>query len=118
VSTAGLTGNLCTDFTHVGQRLDKIPRPGNTADVAADQAAAREFLTNAAATFDGLATEAPPNVAAAIRNISAIYRTEAGVVGGINAVAQLRQEENKLSAKTAIVTNIRVIVQYMVTKCG
>jgi hypothetical protein len=118
VATAGLTGNFCTDFTHLGQTLAKLPKPTNTSNLAADQATARQFLAAAQATFNGLATEAPPNVAAAIHRITALYQTELANIGTFGSVPQLNKGEHSLSTNTTMLADIRVIVTYMASKCG
>ena len=118
VSTAGLTGNFFTDFTHLGQSLAKLPKPTVTANVAADQAAARQLISTAEAKFNGLATEAPPTVAAAIHRITALYQTELGVIGTVTTVPQVKKEETRVETDPALLADIKVIVQYMLTKCG
>jgi hypothetical protein len=118
VSTAGLTGNFCTDFTHLGQSLAKLPKPDITNNVAADQAAARQLISTAVAKFNGLATEAPPTVAAAIHRITALYQTELGMIGTFTTVPQVKKEETRVETDPALLTDIKVIVQYMLTKCG
>ncbi len=118
VSTAGLTGNFCTDFTHLGQSLAKLPRPTVTGSVAADQAAARQLISAAEAKFNGLATEAPPTVAAAIHRITALYQTELSMIGTFTTVPQVKTEETRMEADPALLADIKVIVQYMLTKCG
>ena len=118
MSTAGLTGNFCTDFTHLGQSLARLPKPTITTDVAADQAAARRLIATAEAKFNGLATEAPPAVAASIHRITALYQTELGMIGTFTTVPQVKKEETRVEADPALLADIKVIVQYMVTKCG
>jgi hypothetical protein len=118
VSTTGLTGNFCTDFTHLGQSLAKLPKPTITADVAADQAAARRLVAAAEAKFNGLATEAPPAVAAAIHRITALYHTELGLIGTFTTVPQVKKEETRVETDPALLADIKVIVQYMLANCG
>jgi hypothetical protein len=118
VSTAGLTGNFCTDFTRLGQSLAKLPKPNITNNVAADQAAARQLISTAEAKFNGLATEAPAAVAAAIHRITALYRTELGMIGTFTTVPQVKKEETRIATDPALFADIKVIVQYMLTKCG
>jgi hypothetical protein len=118
VSTAGLTGNFCTDFTRLGQSLAKLPKPNITNNVAADQAAARQLISAAEAKFNGLATEAPAAVAAAIHRITALYQTELGMIGTFTTVPQVKKEETRIATDPALLADIKVIVQYMLTKCG
>ena len=118
MSTAGLTGNFCTDFTHLGQSLAMLPKPTTTANVAADQVAARRLIATAEAKFNGLATEAPPTVAAAIHRITALYQAELGMIGTFTTAPQVKKEETRVETDPALLADIKVIVQYMLTKCG
>ena len=117
VSTTGLTGNFCTDFVHLGTTLSKLPQPTNQGNLAADQADARQIISQAEASFNGLATEAPPNVAAAIHTITAQYQAELGEVSTFSSLAQIKQQESKFVTTPAYLASIRVLVQYM-AKCG
>ena len=118
VSTAGLTGNFCTDFTHLGQALSNLPQPKNQGDLAADQAYARQIITKAEGLFNGLATEAPPNVAAALHNITAQEQAVLGEMPTFGSLTQIKAQEHKLTTDPAYLNSIRVLVQYMATKCG
>ena len=118
VSTAGLTGNFCTDFTHLGQALSNLPQPKNQGDLAADQAYARQIITKAEGLFNGLATEAPPNVAAALHNITAQEQAVLGEMSTFGSLTQIKAQEHKLTTDPAYLNSIRVLVQYMATKCG
>ena len=118
VSAAGLTGNFCTDFTHLGQALSNLPQPKNQGDLAADQAYARQIITKAEGLFNGLATEAPPNVAAALHNITAQEQAMLGEMSTFGSLTQIKAQEHKLTTDPAYLNSIRVLVQYMATKCG
>ncbi len=115
---AGLTGNFCTDFTRMGQNLSKLPQPTNQGHLAADQADARRILTQVEANFNGLATEAPANVATGIHNITAQYQVVLGEVSTFSSLAQIKQQEVKFVASPTYLASIRVLVQYMAAKCG
>jgi hypothetical protein len=118
VSTAGLTGNFCTDFTRLGETLDKLPKPANQGNLAADQAYVRQALTEIEGTFNGLATEAPPNVAAAIHNITGLYQTEMGELSTFGSLAQIKQQQTKFTTSKAYTASITVLVKYIETKCS
>jgi hypothetical protein len=117
VSTAGLTGNFCTDFLHMSTALSKLPQPTNQGNLAADQADARRIITQVEASFNGLATEAPPNVAAAIHNITGQYQAVLGEMSSFGSLAQIKQQEGKFVSSPTYLASIRVLVQYM-AKCG
>jgi hypothetical protein len=102
----------------MSQNLSKLPQPTNQGSVAADQADARQIIGQAEANFNGLATEAPPAVAAAIHNITAQYQTVLGEVSTFGSLAQIKLQEHKFVTDPAYLASIRVLVQYMVTKCG
>jgi hypothetical protein len=118
VSAAGLTGNFCTDFTHLGQALSNLAPPKNQGDLAADQAYARQIITKAEGLFNGLATEAPPNVAGALHNITAQEQAVLGEMSTFGSLTQIKAQEHKLTTDPAYLASIRVLVQYMATKCG
>jgi len=118
VSTAALTGNFCSDIVKMGQRLDKIPPPVNKGNLPADQAYARAVLTQVEAAFNGLAAEAPPNVAAAIHNLTGVYQSEANNITNYGSLAQIKAQERKLTTDPAYLSAVRVLVMYMATKCG
>jgi hypothetical protein len=117
VSTAGLTGNFCKDFTRMSENLGKLPQPTDQGNLAADQADARRIITQAEANFNGLATEAPPTVAAAIHNITAQYQVVLGEVSTFGSLAQIKVQEHKFVTSPGYLASIRVLVEYMVTKC-
>jgi hypothetical protein len=102
----------------MGQNLSKLPQPTNQGNLAADQADARRILTQIEANFNGLATEAPAGVATAIHNITGMYQTELGLVPTFGSLAQISQQEHKFVASPTYLDSIRVLVQYMVTKCS
>ena len=102
----------------MGQRLDKIPPPVNKGNLPADQAYARAVLTQVEAAFNGLAAEAPPNVAAAIHNLTGVYQSEANNITNYGSLAQIKAQEHKLTTDPAYLSAVRVLVMYMATKCG
>lgn len=118
VSTAGLTGNFCNDFTRRAQALSKLPQPTNQGNLAADQAYARQIISQAEALFNGLATEAPPNVAAALHSITAQEQVALGEMSTFSSLTQIKAQEHKLTTDPVYLNSIRVLVQYMATKCG
>ena len=102
----------------MGQTIDKLPKPANNGNIAADQAAARQVLTQVEATFNGLATEAPPNVAAAIHNITGMYQTAINQISSFGSLTQIKQQEHKLTTDPTYLASIRTLVTYIATKCG
>ena len=116
MSKTGLTGSFCTDFTKMSQNLSKLPQPKNNGNLAADQADARQILNQVEANFNGLATEAPPNVASAIHTITGMYQTELNQVSSFGSLTQIKQQEQKLVASPTYVNAVKVLVDYMV-KC-
>ena len=88
------------------------------AELAADQAYARQIITKAEGLFNGLANEAPPNVAAALHNITAQEQAVLGEMSTFGSLTQIKAQEHKLTTDPAYLNSIRVLVQYMATKCG
>jgi hypothetical protein len=117
VSTAGLTGNFCADFSNMGQNLKTLPTPKDNGDLAAQEATARQDLSAVEGTFNGLATEAPPDVAAAIHNITALYQTEIGNLGSFNSAGQIAKEEKDLTSNGAYLKSIEVLIEYATSHC-
>ncbi len=68
--------------------------------------------------FNGLATEAPPNVAAALHNITAQEQAVLGEMSTFGSLTQIKAQGHKLTTDPAYLASIRVLVQYMATKCG
>jgi hypothetical protein len=117
VSTAGLTGDFCADFQSMGQRLDKLPEPKNDGNLANEEATARTDIAAVEGTFNGLATEAPPNVAAAIHSITSLYQTELGNLNSFSSLSQLKSTEKDLTTNSSYTTAIGTLISYTVTKC-
>jgi hypothetical protein len=117
VSTAGLTGDFCTDFQNLGQTLDKLPEPKDDGNLANEEAVARTDIVAVEGSFNGLATEAPPNVAAAIHSITSLYQTYLANLNSFSSLSQLKKTEKDLTANSSYTTAIGTLISYTVTKC-
>lgn len=118
VSTAGLTGNFCSDMAKIGQRLNKIPAPPDRLSLSAERAYARQALTQLEAAFNGLAAEAPPDVAAGIHKLTGVYQSVANDITNFGSLAQLKAEEHKITTDPAYLSALRVLVRYMAAHCS
>jgi hypothetical protein len=117
VNTAGLTGDFCKDFQNMGQTLDKLPEPKNNGNLANEEAVARTDIVAVEGTFNGLATEAPPNVAAAIHNITGLYQTYLANLNSFSSLSQLKKTEKDLTANSSYTNSIGTLISYTVSKC-
>ena len=117
VTTKGLTGNFCTDFNNMGQTLKGLPTPKDNGDLSAEEAIARQDMTAVEGTFNGLATEAPPNVAAALHNLTAMYQKAADDMSGVGSLGQLTQDEKNLTTDGTYLSSIETLITYATTNC-
>ncbi len=117
VTTKGLTGNFCTDLNNIGQDLKGLPTPKDNGDLSAEEATARQDLAAVAGTFNGLATEAPPNVAAALHNLSSLYQKTADDMTGIGSLGQLSQDEKSLTADGTYLSSLQTLIGYAASHC-
>jgi hypothetical protein len=101
----------------MGQTLGKLPTPKNDGNLANEEATARQDITVVEGTFNGLATEAPPNVAAAIHTITGLYQSELGNLNSFSSLSQLSKTEKDLTTNSAYTNAISTLIQYAVTKC-
>lgn len=94
--SAKLTGNFCKDFTNISHNLPKVPAADKN-NLAALQANGGQFFTSAAAYFNGLAAEAPPQASAELKIIASAYSSLAS--GSISA-SSVKQVEKQMESIT------------------
>lgn len=114
--SAKLTGHFCKDFSNISHNLPKVSAADKN-NLAALQANGGQFFTSAAAYFNGLAAEAPPQAAAQLKIIAAAYTSLAS--GSISASSVKQVEKQMESITTSGKTGQAFIglVTYLTTHC-
>jgi len=114
--SAKLTGNFCKDFSNISHNLPKVPAADKN-NLAALQANGGQFFTSAAAYFNGLAAEAPPQAAAELKIIAGAYKSLAS--GSVSASSAKQVEKQMESITTSGKTGQAFIglVTYLTTHC-
>jgi hypothetical protein len=101
----------------MSESLSALPTPRANGNLADEEATARKDLAIAGAKFNGLATEAPPNVAAAIHNVTALYQTFENDMSGVGSLSDLRAHEKSFLSDGKYLSSVRVLVSYTSSKC-
>jgi hypothetical protein len=115
---AKLSGNFCTDFKNIGQNI-KVPASATGSLTALEHNGVR-YLDQAAAYFNGLAGEAPPQAGKELRIIASDYHVMAASIssGNYGSLPKIEQQMVSLTTKGAAGTAFRNLITYMVTKCA
>jgi hypothetical protein len=114
---ARLTGNFCTDFKNIGQRV-RIPASAQS-DPGTLQRHGAQYLTQAAAYFQGLAAEAPPQAGKELRVLAADYQAIARSIHGsnISSLSRIEKQMESLASGGATGDAFRQLVTYVTTRC-
>jgi len=117
-STVGkLTGNFCTDFKNIGQNV-KLPGDATGSPAALKQRGVK-FLNQAAAYFNGLASEAPSQPGKELHIIAGEYQTLAGSIasGDISSLAKTEAQMVSLTTKGAAGSAFHKLMTYVTIDC-
>jgi hypothetical protein len=114
--TPKLTGHFCTDLNNMGKNMPKIPA-GDKNDLAALEANGGQLFKEAAAYFNALANEAPPQAGPELKIIAAAYSSMAG--GNITAgsVAQLEKQMASVTTHGKTGQAFLSLITYISTHC-
>jgi hypothetical protein len=116
-SAPKLTGHFCTDFTNIGRNLPKVPAADRNS-LAALQAHGGQFIKAAAAYFNGLAGEAPPQASAELKIIASAYSSLAGGAVSASSVTQFEKQMQSLTTSGKTGQAFIGLVTYITTHCG
>jgi hypothetical protein len=114
--SAKLTGHFCTDFMNLSHNLPKVPDADKN-NLAALQAHGGQFFQAAAAYFNGLAGEAPPQAAAELKIIAAAYSSLASGAVSAASVRQLQQQMASITTQGKSGQAFLSLVTYLTTHC-
>jgi len=114
--SAKLTGHFCKDFTNLSHNLPKVPTADKN-NLSALQANGGGFFKSAAAYFNGLAAEAPPQAAAELKIIAAAYSSLATGSLTASSVSQLEQQMQGITTKGKTGQAFIGLVTYLATHC-
>ena len=114
--SAKLTGHFCKDFTNLSHNLPKVPTADKN-NLSALQANGGGFFKSAAAYFNGLAAEAPPQAAAELKIIAASYSSLANGSLTASSVSQLEQQMQGITTKGKTGQAFIGLVTYLATHC-
>jgi hypothetical protein len=120
-STSGthvkLTGHFCTDFKNIGQNI-KVPTDA-TGSLTALKQHGVQYLDQAAAYFNKVAAEAPPQAGKELRVIASDYQAMAASIssGNVGSLAKIEQRMVSLTTKGTAGNAFRQLIAYMVTNC-
>jgi hypothetical protein len=114
--SAKLTGHFCKDFANLGHNLPKVPTADKN-NLSALQANGGGFFKSAAAYFNGLAAEAPPQAAAELKIIAASYSSLANGSLTASSVSQLEQQMQGITTKGKTGQAFIGLVTYLATHC-
>jgi hypothetical protein len=114
--SAKLTGHFCKDFTNLSHNLPKVPTADKN-NLSALQANGGGFFKSAAAYFNGLAAEAPPQAAAELKIIAAAYSSLANGSLTASSVSQLEQQMQGITTKGKTGQAFIGLVTYLATHC-
>ena len=109
-----LTGNFCTDVKSMGNNV----RP--PADATGNPTATKQYLNQAKTYFNGLAFEAPKQVAASLHVIAAQVRALASAAssGNDSSLTKIGQKLQSLTTNGATGNAFRNLIDYMLRKCS
>ncbi len=114
--SAKLTGHFCADFSNLSHNLPKVPA-GDTSSLAALQAHGGQFFQTAAAYFNGLAGEAPPQASAELKIIAAAYGSLAHGALNASSVSQVEKQMASITSKGKPGQAFIGLVTYITTHC-
>ena len=115
VPSAKLTGHFCTDFTNISRNMPKVPQSEN--DLSALQANGGEFFKSAAAYFNGLADEAPPQASTELKIIASAYTALGGGAGSASSVKQVEKQMASITTTGKTGQAFLGLVTYIATHC-
>ncbi len=114
--SAKLTGNFCTDFTNISRNLPKVPAEDKH-NLSALQAHGGQFFKSAAAYFNGLAGEAPPQAAAELKIIASAYSSLGSGSISASSVGELEKQMEGITTKGKSGEAFIGLVTYIATHC-
>jgi hypothetical protein len=114
--SAKLTGHFCTDFTNLSHNLPKVPADDKHS-LSALQANGGAFFKSAAAYFNGLAAEAPPQAAAELKIIASAYSSLGSGSVSASSVDQLEKQMEGITTKGKTGQAFIGLVTYLATHC-
>jgi hypothetical protein len=114
--SAKLTGHFCKDFTNLSHNLPKVPNADKN-NLSALQANGGGFFKSAAAYFNGLAGEAPPQAAAELKIIASAYSSVGSGSVSASSVDQLEKQMESITTKGKTGQAFIGLVTYLATHC-
>jgi hypothetical protein len=114
--SAKLTGHFCKDFTNLSHNLPKVPTADKN-NLSALHANGGGFFKSAAAYFNGLAAEAPPQAASELKIIAAAYSSLANGSLTASSVSQLEQQMQGITTQGKTGQAFVGLVTYLATHC-
>ena len=114
--SAKLTGHFCKDFTNLSHNMPKVPAADKN-NLSALQANGGGFFKSAAAYFNGLAGEAPPQAAAELKIIASAYSSLANGSLTASSVSQLERQMQGITTKGKTGQAFIGLVTYLATHC-
>lgn len=114
--SAKLTGHFCTDFTNISRNLPKVPAADKN-NLAALQANGGKFFQSAAAYFNGLAGEAPPQASTELKIIASAYSSLASGSISASSVSQVQKQMEGITTSGKTGQAFIGLVTYITTHC-
>lgn len=114
--SAKLTGHFCKDFLNISRNLPKVPAADKN-NLAALQANGGEFFKSAAAYFNGLAAEAPPQASAELKIIASAYSSLASGSISASSVKQVEKQMESITTSGKTGQAFISLVTYLTTHC-
>jgi hypothetical protein len=114
--SAKLTGHFCADFTNISRNLPKVPAEDRH-NLSALQAHGGQFFKSAAAYFNGLAGEAPPQAAAELKIIASAYSSLGSGSISASSVGELEKQMEGITTKGKTGEAFIGLVTYIATHC-
>lgn len=114
--SAKLTGHFCTDFMNLSHNLPKVPDADKN-NLAALQAHGGQLFQAAAAYFNGLAGEAPPQAAPELKIIASAYSSLASGAVSAASVRQLQQQMASITTQGKSGQSFLSLVTYLTMHC-
>ena len=115
-TTARLTGHFCTDFPRLLAHVPKIP-PGDKGNLPALRRDAVRLLATAAAYFNALAGESPPQLAGALRTVASVYQRNEGVALAQGSAASLEHLIKTTQYAGSGLTALGAVGHYYASHC-
>jgi hypothetical protein len=111
-----LTGNFCKDLTNLGKVSNLTPAEAKK--IGTNMPAMASYLKRAAADFDGLGSEGPPNVKSFMHVLANEYTSLANLAASGAPLSKLKAKSEGVETEGASGQAFRKLVQYVQTSCG